>query len=41
MPSAARVREGRPTVLISLTEDPAASLVLSWVREQLRVDQPA
>ena len=38
---AAKVREGRPTVLISLTEDPAASPVLSWVREQLRVDQPA
>ncbi|EHB44496.1 Urease accessory protein ureG [Mycolicibacterium rhodesiae JS60] len=38
---AAKVREGRPTVLISLTEDPAASPVLSWVREQLRVNQPA
>ncbi|MGY4709312.1 urease accessory protein UreG [Mycolicibacterium sp. CBM1] len=38
---AAKVREGRPTVLISLTEDPAASPVLAWVREQLRVDQPA
>lgn len=38
---AAKVREGRPTVLISLTEDPAASAVLDWVREQLRVNQPA
>lgn len=38
---AAKVREGRPTVLISLTEDPAASTVLDWVREQLRVNQPA
>jgi len=38
---AATVRDGRPTVLISLTEDPTASAVLSWVREQLRVDQPA
>jgi urease accessory protein len=37
---AAKVREGRPTVLISLTEDPAASPVLSWVRDQLRVNQP-
>jgi urease accessory protein len=32
---AEKVREGRPTVLISLTEDPAATDVLSWVREQL------
>src|ERR1700750_2039951 len=38
---AAKVREGRPFVLISLTDDPAASLVLDWVREQLRVNQPA
>lgn len=38
---AARVREGRPTVLISLTEDPAATPVLAWVREQLRVHEPA
>ena len=36
-----KVRDGRPTVLISLTEDPAASPVLAWVREQLRVHQPA
>ena len=34
---AAMVRGDRPFVLISLTEDPAASLVLHWVREQLRV----
>ncbi|SNT07777.1 urease accessory protein UreG [Rhodococcoides kyotonense] len=33
---AVRVREGRPTALISLTEDPSASLVLEWVRTQLR-----
>ena len=38
---AEKVRDGRPTVLISLTEDPAATAVLGWVREQLRVDQPA
>jgi urease accessory protein len=38
---AKKVRSGRPTVLISLTEDPAATAVLGWVREQLRVDQPA
>ena len=38
---AAKAREGRPTVLLSLTEDPGASAVLSWVREQLRVHQPA
>jgi len=30
------VREGRPTVLQSLTEDPAAGGVLAWVRTQLR-----
>jgi urease accessory protein len=34
---AAKVRAGRPTVLISLIEDPAATTVLAWVREQLRV----
>lgn len=33
---AARVREGRPTALISLTEDPAATKVLQWVRTQLQ-----
>ena len=32
---AAQVRGERPTVLISLTEDPAASAVQAWVREQL------
>ncbi|MGJ0121068.1 urease accessory protein UreG [Williamsia sp. MIQD14] len=32
---AERVREGRPTALISLTDDPAASDVLAWVRTQL------
>lgn len=29
------VRDGRPTVLQSLTEDPAATEVLAWVRTQL------
>lgn len=33
---AAQVREGRPTALISLTDDPAATTVLGWVREQLK-----
>ncbi len=33
---AAAVREGRPTVLQSLTDDPAATAVLTWVRAQLR-----
>ncbi len=33
---AAAVRGSRPTVLISLTEDPAATAVLHWVCEQLR-----
>ncbi|AZZ82496.1 MULTISPECIES: urease accessory protein UreG [Gordonia] len=30
-----KVREGRPTAMISLTDDPAATDVLAWVREQL------
>jgi urease accessory protein len=34
---AAKVRSDRPTVLISLVQDPAATAVLAWVREQLRV----
>lgn len=34
---ATQVREGRPTALISLTDDPAATTVLGWVREQLKV----
>jgi urease accessory protein len=34
---AAAVRGDRPTVLISLTDDPAAAPVLSWVRAQLCV----
>jgi urease accessory protein len=29
------VRDGRPTVLQSLTEDPAASEALAWVRAQV------
>ncbi|MET9198882.1 urease accessory protein UreG [Gordonia sp. NPDC003585] len=32
---AQRVREGRPTAMISLTEDPTAGDVLAWVRTQL------
>jgi urease accessory protein len=32
-------RADRPTVLISLTDDPSAGPVTSWVREQLRVAQ--
>ncbi|MFZ2239251.1 MAG: urease accessory protein UreG [Gordonia amarae] len=31
----AKVCDGRPTALISLTDDPAASDVLAWVRTQL------
>lgn len=38
---AAAVRGDRPFVLISLTEDPAASAVLDWVRAQLQVAQDA
>ncbi|MGE2721876.1 urease accessory protein UreG [Mycolicibacterium celeriflavum] len=34
---ATAVRGERPFVMISLTDDPAASAVLDWVREQLRV----
>jgi urease accessory protein len=34
---AAAVRGDRPTALISLTEDPSATPVLAWVRDQLRV----
>ena len=33
---ARKVRDGRPTALISLTEDPAATEVLEWVRTQLK-----
>lgn len=33
---AEKVREGRPTALISLTDDPAATRVLEWVRVQLK-----
>jgi urease accessory protein len=36
---AAAVRQDRPTALISLTSDPSAGPVLTWVREQLRVAQ--
>ncbi|MBD0024082.1 urease accessory protein UreG [Gordonia pseudamarae] len=31
----AKVRDGRPTALISLTDDPSAGEVLAWVRTQL------
>jgi urease accessory protein len=34
---ATTVRGDRPFVLISLTDDPGASLVLDWVHQQLRV----
>src|SRR3954451_10840506 len=34
---AAKVRGDGPTVLISLTQDPSATTVLAWVREQLHV----
>ncbi|MBB3037215.1 urease accessory protein UreG [Hoyosella altamirensis] len=33
---AAKVREGRPTVFTSLTQDPTASPVLEWVRAQVQ-----
>ena len=36
---AAAARGDRPTVLISLTDDPSAGPVQGWVREQLRVTQ--
>jgi urease accessory protein len=29
------VRAGRPTIMQSLTQDPAATEVLAWVRAQL------
>jgi urease accessory protein len=32
-------RGDRPTVLISLTDDPSAEPVTSWVHDQLRVAQ--
>jgi urease accessory protein len=31
------VRGGKPTLLISLREDPSAAAVADWVREQMRV----
>jgi urease accessory protein len=34
---AARVRNDRPFVMISRTDDPTAAPVLGWVHEQLRV----
>ncbi|MGY1624587.1 urease accessory protein UreG [Geodermatophilus sp. SYSU D00965] len=34
---AARVRGGRPTLLVSLREDPSAGPVADWVREQVRL----
>jgi urease accessory protein len=38
---AAAVRQDRPTVLISLTDDPSAGPVLAWVRAQLALAQAA
>jgi urease accessory protein len=32
----AAVRGGKPTLLISLREDPTAAAVAEWVREQVR-----
>ncbi|OBF19508.1 urease accessory protein UreG [Mycobacterium sp. ACS4331] len=37
---AGAVRDGRPTVLISLTEEPTAAPVRAWVHEQLSVPVP-
>jgi urease accessory protein len=37
---AGAVRQGRPTALISLTDDPRATPVLAWVREQLAAAPP-
>ncbi|MGL4305857.1 MAG: urease accessory protein UreG [Mycobacteriaceae bacterium] len=34
---AARVRAGRPTAMISLTEDPSAAEVVAWVHDQISV----
>ncbi|MGV0813027.1 urease accessory protein UreG [Mycolicibacterium boenickei] len=36
---AAKVRDDRPTALISLTEDPSGGPVLAWVRDQMKVAQ--
>ena len=36
----AAVREGRPTVLISLVADPSAADTVDWVRGQLAADPP-
>jgi urease accessory protein len=36
----AAVRNGRPTHLISLREDPSAATVAEWVREQVRARAP-
>ncbi|WP_238419700.1 urease accessory protein UreG [Gordonia sp. 'Campus'] len=38
---AAKARDDRPTALISLTDDPAATDVLAWVRAQLAAPVPA
>jgi urease accessory protein len=32
----AAVRNGKPTLLLSLQEDPSAAPVADWVREQVR-----
>jgi urease accessory protein len=38
---AGAVRQGRPTAFLSLTQDPCATPVLAWVREQLRLAHAA
>jgi urease accessory protein len=38
---AAKARDDRPTAMISLTDDPAATDVLAWVRAQLAAPVPA
>jgi urease accessory protein len=37
----AAVRGGKPTLLISLRDEPTAAAVADWVREQIRVRVPA
>jgi urease accessory protein len=37
---AGRMRGDRPTVLVSLREDPLATVIADWIRSQLRVWQP-
>jgi urease accessory protein len=37
----AAVRGGKPTLLISLREDPSAAAVAEWVRQRVRAHVPA